>query len=148
MIETYLPAVILAALALLVFRLIFGNKKPRKKKAQKKPAHSYAGAAHRQTASHRTGTSRFRAVSCSGDCDAVRGIRGKRFLEREAPALPLPGCMKSRCHCIYVHHDDRRSGRSDRRGSSRPASAQPYGAQLEDRRAGPRGRRASDLAMA
>lgn len=139
MIETILPAVILAALALLITRLLFSKRKPRGKST---PA--YRGSPHRSDSTPRRREGRFRAVSCTGDCAAVREIRGQRFLEREAPSLPLPGCMKSRCHCIYIHHDDRRSGHRDRRGLSRSSNL-PL---PEDRRAGPRGRRATDLAMA
>ena len=137
--EIFLPAVILAALALMVTRLLFSKRKPRGKSV---PA--YRGSPQRRNASAPRSGGGFRAVSCSGDCAAVREIRGQRFLEREAPSLPLPGCMESRCHCIYIHHDDRRSGHRDRRGASRPGNP-PL---PEDRRAGPRGRRATDLAMA
>lgn len=144
MIEQYLPAVILAALALFIFRLLFGKKKPR---GRSMPV--YQAASHRSSSSTspRRTNSKYRAVSCSGPCSAVREIREKRFLEREAPALPLPACSEPRCQCVYVHHDDRRSGRKDRRGVGRAhKDAFDYSGQA-DRRSRP-GRRVTDLAMA
>lgn len=144
MIENYLPAIVLAAVALLAYRLLFSRRGSR---APSAPA--YRGTAHRKTPktparSHGA----FRAVSCSGPCTAVREIREKRFLEREAPVLPLPGCPESRCNCIYIHHDDRRSGRRDRRGLSRSANPLQRGDNPDERRGGPRGRRSTDLVMA
>ena len=43
----------------------------------------------------------------SGIRDA-QGLRGKRFLSHEAPALPLKNCGSPQCECRYEHHDDRR----------------------------------------
>jgi hypothetical protein len=48
-------------------------------------------------------------------CEAARAIKGNRFLSVEAPLLPLPQCTAERCHCIYHHHADRRTGNGDRR---------------------------------
>lgn len=59
----------------------------------------------------------FRAVSVrsSGNgCDAVRALRGQRFLGHEAPNIPLADCDAPRCGCRYEHHSDRRF-RPDRR---------------------------------
>jgi hypothetical protein len=42
-------------------------------------------------------------------CRAVLAARGKRFLSREAPPLPLPACTKPEtCDCKFVHFNDRR----------------------------------------
>lgn len=144
MIESYLPAVILAALALFVARLLFSGRKSRRPSAP-----VYRAPAHPSTSpsSTRRRGGAFRAVSCSGPCSAVREIREKRFLERDAPGLPLPGCLESRCHCVYIHHDDRRSGRRDRRGLSREQQALFDRHGIADRRL-QRGRRATDFAMA
>ena len=77
-------------------------------------------------------------------CAAARALRGKRFLAREAPPLPLPDCGSERCGCRYFHHVDRRTGNLDRRraggGHETPAS-------VEEQRDG-RGRRARDWALA
>lgn len=59
----------------------------------------------------------YRAVSLvsSSACDlAARSAAGQRYLLREAPRLPLPGCtMPANCSCRYRKHADRRDG--DRR---------------------------------
>ncbi len=59
----------------------------------------------------------FHAVSIKFDADAclhAKALQGRRFLAREAPALPLKSCDADECKCRFVHHDDRRSGK-DRR---------------------------------
>lgn len=49
-------------------------------------------------------------------CQAVQVTKGKRFLSREAPRLPLAECTANECRCVYRHHADRRSSNGDRRG--------------------------------
>jgi hypothetical protein len=60
------------------------------------------------------GTQRWHAVSVkpgSGACPAAASGRDRRWLAREAPLLPLPGCTKpDSCRCTYQHHEDRRAG--------------------------------------
>jgi len=60
------------------------------------------------------GTQRWHAVSVrpgSGACPAAASGKDRRWLSREAPLLPLPGCTKpDACRCTYHHHDDRRAG--------------------------------------
>ncbi|MGB5132449.1 MAG: hypothetical protein WBO00_07535 [Steroidobacteraceae bacterium] len=57
---------------------------------------------------------RWHAVSvkpCPGACVAAASNRQRRWLSREAPQLPLPGCTRpDTCRCTYQHHDDRRAG--------------------------------------
>ena len=58
-------------------------------------------------------TSSYHAVTIATGpraCDVARALRGKRFLSREAPAVPLKNCDRSDCTCRYEHHDDRRKG--------------------------------------
>ena len=43
-------------------------------------------------------------------CDAARLLAGRRFLSRDAPALPLKNCDNAACTCRYEHFDDRRKG--------------------------------------
>jgi hypothetical protein len=43
-------------------------------------------------------------------CAEAYAVRNRRFLSREAPVLPLPGCGSAQCECRYEHHDDRRKG--------------------------------------
>jgi hypothetical protein len=47
-------------------------------------------------------------------CTAAKQIAGQLFLSSEAPRLPLESCTSKACHCVYMHHSDRRGG-SDRR---------------------------------
>ena len=68
-------------------------------------------------------------------CDAAQKLRGKRFLSRDAPPLPLRDCGAEKCACTYQHFDDRRSGIDRRRVGSHPANE----------RRGSRGRREDDL---
>jgi hypothetical protein len=57
---------------------------------------------------------RWHAVSvkpCPGACPTAASGRVRRWLSREAPQLPLPGCTRpDTCRCTYQHHEDRRSG--------------------------------------
>lgn len=44
-------------------------------------------------------------------CMAATSGQDRRWLSREAPMLPLPGCTQpDTCRCTYAHHDDRRGG--------------------------------------
>lgn len=57
--------------------------------------------------------SRYRGVEIIAHpticCDAVRDIRGKRFLSKEVPKLPLAGCDAGDCKCTYELFEDRRT---------------------------------------
>jgi hypothetical protein len=78
-----------------------------------------------------------RALSCM----VAHDLRKKRFLSREAPALPLEGCTKrSSCPCTYKHHDDRRS--KSRRDSEAGISSSTSKHGTERRTS--RGRRSDD----
>ena len=46
-------------------------------------------------------------------CEPARALRGRRFLAKESPALPLPDCSAPRCSCSFVKLPDRRT--DDRR---------------------------------
>jgi hypothetical protein len=58
--------------------------------------------------------SRWHAVSVTpgaNACNAAVSGKNRRWLSREAPMLPLPGCTRpDTCQCTYNHHDDRRAG--------------------------------------
>jgi hypothetical protein len=80
-------------------------------------------------------------------CDAVKAIGRKRFLlsARDTPILPLPDCDQSRCHCRYMHHEDRREDDQDRRLA---AALQTQLYEQDDkpsRRVKKRGRRKTDV---
>jgi hypothetical protein len=53
-------------------------------------------------------------------CAAAHGCKGKRYLSREAPRLPLAGCDASVCECKYRHFPDRRGPprRHDEKGAA------------------------------
>ena len=85
-------------------------------------------------------------VGQSKTCRAAEELRGKRFLNSEAPSLPLPQCSSpTLCKCVYRHYADRRS-RAFRRESDRGQYPRPWGG--KERRNGPqpRGRRTDDPA--
>ncbi|QYJ89220.1 hypothetical protein [Shewanella halotolerans] len=54
-------------------------------------------------------------VNDEGLCGSAKKLKGKRFLSKDAPTLPLPGCNKGECSCRYLHHEDRRGQNEDRR---------------------------------
>jgi hypothetical protein len=81
------------------------------------PVTGKADTAMTDTVNH-FGSDRYSSVSvtCADpDCSAASKLRGKRFLESEAPSLPLPGCTADSCSCRYVPRKDRRDFLSNRR---------------------------------
>jgi hypothetical protein len=74
-------------------------------------------------------------------CAAAYALRGRRFLSREAPVLPLTGCGAGECSCRYEHHDDRRS--NARRARDLAVAIDGYDGP-EQRDATVRGRRKTD----
>ncbi|MGI9342324.1 MAG: hypothetical protein ACR2QV_05705 [Gammaproteobacteria bacterium] len=42
-------------------------------------------------------------------CDAVKAIARERYLQGDAPKLPLPDCDFEECRCIMRPEDDRRT---------------------------------------
>jgi len=71
---------------------------------------------------------RWHAVSVKpgpGACPVADTGRDRRWLSREAPMLPLPGCTRpDSCRCTYQHHEDRRAGQG-RRAEEMDAFARP-----------------------
>lgn len=45
----------------------------------------------------------------SGACDAARALEGRRYLSKDAPALPLANCTAARCRCRFSKLSDRRT---------------------------------------
>lgn len=73
-------------------------------------------------------------------CAKAMALRDKRFLARDAPALPLKGCTRSAaCKCIYRHYADRRAGS---RRELAPSAGRTVRSPVERRAV--RGRRGSD----
>jgi hypothetical protein len=52
-------------------------------------------------------------------CAAALGCKGKRYLSKDAPRLPLAACDTRGCQCKYRHYEDRRGPprRAEERGS-------------------------------
>jgi hypothetical protein len=82
----------------------------------------------------------WRAVSvvpAGSACDAALLLRGRRFLTRDAPRLPLPACNRqNECQCRYQHLPDRRGG--SRRESDSGYGGAPKSVSPERRRPGER----------
>ncbi len=70
-------------------------------------------------------------------CAAAEGCRGRRFLSKEAPRLPLQECNTAECRCKYRHYEDRRG--PPRRGEGKKGAPRT----TDDRRQ-TRGRRETD----
>ena len=88
----------------------------------------------------------YQAVSIhaySQGCSAAESLKGKRFLATGTPLLPLEDCASAECHCVYVHHADRRSGNGGRRTALDTAEQQLIPGQQDRRQGG--GRRNSDF---
>ena len=79
---------------------------------------------------------RWHAVSVkpgAGACPAASSGKDQRWLSREAPQLPLPGCTRpDTCRCTYQHHEDRRAG--GRRAEDTDAFKRPAHPVVERRR--------------
>ena len=86
----------------------------------------------------------YHAVSIHQDaraCPLALDMGNRRFLDADAPIIPLPDCTSPHCDCKYVHHKDRRRGNGDRRAIS---SGVHVHSEREEHRRG-LGRRADDL---
>jgi hypothetical protein len=84
----------------------------------------------------------WRAVGITGPesaCAAAHAMKGRRFLCRDAPALPLAGCDSKKCQCSYRRFADRR--RAPRRSEDKGLLTRP----VEEDRRGRRGRRETDV---
>ena len=86
-------------------------------------------------------------IHCYRDaCTAAGQVAGIRFLSDEAPLIPLESCTAEECHCVYMHHSDRRGG-TNRRTKAGLGTAFVSNPGHEERRASI-GRRPGDLAVA
>lgn len=86
------------------------------------------------------------SVRSSGrQCASVRAVAGVRFLETDAPTLPMRGCTNPDCQCHFEHHGDRRRvGKSERRLGFGLESELYKVTDHPERRRRHRGRRARD----
>jgi hypothetical protein len=70
--------------------------------------------------------SAVKLVTHGDACVRATAMGPRRFLSREAPALPLKGCTRaSDCRCIYMHFVDRRSGARRDEPATSPQKASP-----------------------
>lgn len=97
-------------------------------------------------ASHSSAYEAVSIHSYKDKCPAVASVAGERFLSSEAPLIPLESCTSETCHCVYMHHSDRRTG-TDRRSHHESTDGYTVLPGQPNRRV-TRGRRASDLATA
>jgi hypothetical protein len=77
-------------------------------------------------------------------CSAANEIAGQRFLAKEAPNLPLPGCDAAECDCHFTHHNDRRTGKDRRSPFTSGGLAAATGTFAGERRKGEDRRDESD----
>ena len=75
-------------------------------------------------------------------CAAAQACKGKRFLSKDAPRLPLENCDAARCECKYRHFDDRRGSARREKEKGAPPKMGAQGAQHDRRHR--RGRRQTD----
>ena len=76
-------------------------------------------------------------------CTSVTTISSQIFLSRDAPPLPLEGCVDKGCNCHYIFLDDRRGGGDRRIDLGRLGDFFP---DYEHERRQIQGRRLADLA--
>jgi hypothetical protein len=85
-------------------------------------------------------------VTSNPACPVCGAYKGTRFLAKEAPQLPLPGCpTPQKCKSVYKHFTDRRAGprRSEERRAFQPMNLVVTRAVRDDRRRSS-GRRQTD----
>lgn len=132
---------VIVALGFVTFITFKSNNKKRKPLAKtscaaKREGHDNAAAIHP-----------FHCVSIENEgncCKQVEGVKGKRFLSKEAPDIPMKDCTQAQCQCHYQHYDDRRQVGNDRRVDY-GITKDLYGAFGEhNRREQPKGRRLTD----
>jgi hypothetical protein len=140
MYQNLLIGIIVVTSVLLLSRILgaWVHSKPRKHRRRKK---------HTGRVGHAHEYHPYESVSCEGSCEALRYMKGRRFLVRDAPKLPVHGCNSTKCHCRYVRHHDRRTG-GDRRGVHGLRTELFRHTDDNDRRGDARyGRRSSDFAF-
>jgi hypothetical protein len=80
-------------------------------------------------------------------CVVCAPLRNVRFLAKEAPLLPMKGCLDPRgCHGVYKHFPDRRMGprRSAERRAFQPMNPTLVTRSVPDNRRQSSGRRSTD----
>jgi hypothetical protein len=86
-------------------------------------------------------------VSSRPNCPVCGAFKGRRYLAREAPALPLKGCPDpAACNSVYKHFPDRRAGprRAEERRAFQPMNLAVVTRVVRDERRHASGRRRTD----
>ena len=84
-------------------------------------------------------SNRYRGITIrNGNCPAVHDFTGNFYRFEDAPELPVEGCKKLRCTCVYAgvnnrRNEERRSG-DDLRSSVRFETEHSERRQQKDRR--------------
>ncbi|EGM71696.1 hypothetical protein [Shewanella sp. HN-41] len=97
---------------------IFGLVKLRSGKKTRKHYFKNLSSNERNTTNQSIEGHRFHCVSIVNKghcCEQVNAITGKRFLSKEAPAIPMEECTMPHCECRYQHFEDRRQSSNERR---------------------------------
>jgi hypothetical protein len=137
----FILVVIVSCVAVLVYPRLHRSHRSRRHAARTTPAVNAAD----QRRFHP-----FQAVSVcsvSGGCRAAEQMLHKRFLVKQSPTIPLPGCKAQDCKCRYVRHHDRREKPRGRRLTLQRKGGIYDREGLRERREEP-GRRKTDWAMA
>lgn len=105
--------VIVAALTIFALAKLSKGKKRRKHHVRTLSSNGRDATPHNTDQDHR-----FHCVSIVNKghcCEQVNALTGKRFLSKEAPALPMEECTMPHCECRYQHFEDRRQSSNERR---------------------------------
>jgi hypothetical protein len=78
-------------------------------------------------------------------CAAVQTCKGRRYLSKEAPRLPLEGCDAKSCECRYRHYADRRGPPRRREEAGEAIGTAPERTRPETNRRTRPGRRLKDV---
>jgi hypothetical protein len=121
-------------------RLLRRSPDPSLRRRVPPPPVAQGAAARPSTASRTNPYQAVSVIACPQACAAACEAQGQRFLARQAPRLPLPGCDRAAaCRCRFEKFFDRRT--VQQRSPYNNPDAIGYGG-AEKRRN--RGRRATD----
>jgi len=78
-------------------------------------------------------SNRYRGISIrNGGCPAVQQITGSFYRFDDAPGLPVEGCKKLRCTCVYTGINNRRN--NERRSNEDLRSSVRFDTESSERR--------------
>ena len=78
-------------------------------------------------------SNRYRGITIrNGNCPAVQDVTGNFYRFKDAPELPVEGCRKLRCTCVYAGINNRRD--KERRSNDDLRSSVRFDTESSDRR--------------